>query len=169
MSERLKEHAWNACVGQLTEGSNPFLSAIHQEPPYLGLYSHFSSSIPQKKIQKQKKKDTPLNLFKVKDVYYFRIKIKYKLYRKSLQTDSLKIALKRLKLIKMMNKEELLNMFTFKDKDYELIFEYETIEELELILEKHKQILEIQKRQVYCHHLSRQDFEKSSSHRRLSA
>ena len=28
VSERLKEHAWNACVGQLTEGSNPFLSAI---------------------------------------------------------------------------------------------------------------------------------------------
>ena len=28
VSERLKEHAWNACKVQAFEGSNPFLSAI---------------------------------------------------------------------------------------------------------------------------------------------
>ena len=30
MSERFKEHAWNACVGQLTESSNLSLPAIFQ-------------------------------------------------------------------------------------------------------------------------------------------
>lgn len=29
MSERFKEHAWNACVGQLTESSNLSLPAIN--------------------------------------------------------------------------------------------------------------------------------------------
>ncbi len=29
VSERLKEHDWKSCVGQLTEGSNPSLSAIY--------------------------------------------------------------------------------------------------------------------------------------------
>ena len=27
VTERLKVHAWNACVGKLTEGSNPSLTA----------------------------------------------------------------------------------------------------------------------------------------------
>lgn len=32
MSERLKEHAWNACKVQAFEGSNPSLSAILKMP-----------------------------------------------------------------------------------------------------------------------------------------
>lgn len=135
-------------LGLLTTNRNyPFLSAIQQETPYLGVCSHFPSSISLKKDTKTKKKDTPLNLFKVNNMYYFRTRINYKLYRKSLKTDSLKIALKRLKLIKMMKKEELLNMFTFKDKDYELIFEYDNINELEQVLNKIKEIKQIQQRQ----------------------
>lgn len=31
MSERFKEHAWNACVGQLTESSNLSLPATRQK------------------------------------------------------------------------------------------------------------------------------------------
>lgn len=46
-----------------------------------------------------------------------------------------------------MNKEELLNMFQFKDKDYEIMFEYDDINELEQVLNKIKEIKQIQQKQ----------------------
>ena len=33
VTERLKVHAWNACVGKLTEGSNPSLTATVTQKP----------------------------------------------------------------------------------------------------------------------------------------
>ena len=69
------------------------------------------------------------NLYKVKNVYYYRKKINYKLYRISLNTKSIKIALQRKKIFDKMGVEEL--MFTIESGDYKYIFEYETNEELE--------------------------------------
>ena len=51
------------------------------------------------------------------------------MYRISLNTKSLRIALKRRNLLNLLNGEELL--FTFQRGDYKLVFEYDTKEELE--------------------------------------
>lgn len=95
----------------------------------------FSSSKTKNKTSKTLK-----NLYKNNGVYYLRFRVKTKLYRKSLQTSNLKEALLRVKLIKSMKKEELVNMFELKDKDYSVLFEYDTIEELERLVEFAKQM-----------------------------
>jgi len=91
-----------------------------------------------------KKCDT--NVYKVKDTFYFRKRINKKLYRISLRTKNLKVAMKRKKLFKMMSKEELLH--TLKFGDYEYIFEYDNEEEFERrkkdVLQTHKEILEFE-------------------------
>jgi len=89
----------------------------------------FNSSKSQNKTSKTLK-----NLYQNNGVYYFRFRVKTKLYRKSLKTSNLKEALLRVKLIKSMKKEELINMFELKDKDYSVLFEYDTIEELEALV-----------------------------------
>lgn len=69
------------------------------------------------------------NLYKVDNTYYYRKKINYKLYRISLFTKSIKIALQRKKIFDKMGVEEL--MFNMEMGDYKFIFEYETNAELE--------------------------------------
>ena len=69
------------------------------------------------------------NLYKVDNTYYYRKRLNYKLYRISLFTKSIKIALQRKKIFDKMGVEEL--MFTMQNGDYQYIFEYETNEELE--------------------------------------
>ena len=68
-------------------------------------------------------------IYKVKNTYYYRRKIKQKLYRISLKTTNLKTCLKRKKLLNLMNDEEFI-LFTMKLGDYEYIFEYDDIEDL---------------------------------------
>jgi hypothetical protein len=50
MTEWLNVHAWKACVGQLTGGSNPSLSAFFSEvpltPSLFNILSHFKSVKP---------------------------------------------------------------------------------------------------------------------------
>lgn len=94
---------------------------------------------------KLQKYDTK-NIYKVNEVFYYRKKINYKIYRISLKTKSIKIALNRKKIFEKMNKEELL--FTLQKGDYKFIFEYETIEELNqhlnsisnIVIDKDKEI-----------------------------
>lgn len=61
----------------------------------------------------------------------------------------------------MMSNEELKNMFELKDKDYHLLFEYDSIEELEKILEIAKQMKHIEKKQEQedKQHYKNNDFE----------
>ena len=47
MAEWSKAHAWNACVGKLTEGSNPSLSAIHR---FISIQNNLSSLKNKPKI-----------------------------------------------------------------------------------------------------------------------
>ena len=92
---------------------------------------------------------TTLRLYKVGSIYYYRRKVNKKLYRISLRTQNLKIAMYRRKLFELMNKEEF--MYTIKFQDYEYIFEYDSEEEFkkryEDTLKLHKELLglEIQK------------------------
>ena len=78
-----------------------------------------------------KKCDTPLRLYKVRDIFYYRRRYKGKLFRISLRTKYLKVALHRKKLIDLIKGDEL---FKMKHGDYELVFEYDTKEELETYL-----------------------------------
>ena len=94
-----------------------------------------------------RKRDT-FNLCKVNDIYYFRTRVKNKLYRKSLKTSNLKKAIVRAKLLKSMKKDELIEMFELKDKDYHLLFEYDTIEELEMLLETARKMRAIEQKQA---------------------
>jgi len=134
--------------GNLTEGSNPSLSATTTKSPKIGNFSkkHLLSASNYDTFNR--KKDT-YNIYKVSEVYYFRTRIDNKLYRKSLKTKNLKKALLRAKLLKSMKKEEQLQMFKFEDKDYKLLFEfeYDDAEELERILEIIKKMKTIEKQQ----------------------
>ena len=78
-----------------------------------------------------KKCDTPLRLYKVRDIFYYRRRYKGKLFRISLRTKYLKVALHRKKLIDLIKGDDL---FRMKHGDYELVFEYDTKEELETYL-----------------------------------
>ena len=65
-------------------------------------------------------------------MFYFRKRINYKLFRVSLFTKSLKIAITRAKVLNLLKRDEL--MFTLQKGSYKLIFEYDTHEELVEIL-----------------------------------
>lgn len=94
----------------------------------------------------QKKMDT-FNLYKHNNIYYFRIRIDYKLYRKSLKTSNLKKAIILAKLLKTIPPKELKTMFEVNVNGVKTMLEYESIEELEKIIEYAKYIASIQKRQ----------------------
>lgn len=82
----------------------------------------------------QKNYDTK-NICKVGNTFYYRKRIKYKLYRISLFTKNLIIAIKRVKILNLMEKDDLL--FTLEKGDYKLIFEYDTHDELMEVLKLH--------------------------------
>ena len=52
MSERFKEHAWNACVGQLTESSNLSLPAIFLNLSNLLSFEEMPNELARIKIKK---------------------------------------------------------------------------------------------------------------------
>jgi len=132
--------------GNLTEGSNPSLSATMLRSPKIGHFVRKNTLSATNYDTFDRKKDT-FNLCKVNDIYYFRIRINNKLYRKSLKTSNLKKAIVRSKLLKSMQKEELVEMFQLKDKDYHLLFEYDNIEELQMLLETFKTMKSIEIKQ----------------------
>jgi len=77
----------------------------------------------------------PTRLYKVGEVFYYRRKYKGKLFRISLRTKTFRVALYRKRLLDLLKGEEL---FQIKQGDYELIFEYDTVDELKEILEATK-------------------------------
>ena len=94
-----------------------------------------------------KKCDTPLRLYKVRDIFYYRRRHKGKLFRISLKTKYLKVALHRKKLIDLIEGDDL---FKMKSGDYGLVFEYDTKEELETYLKFAKETHEsIEAKKVY--------------------
>ncbi|MEA2019786.1 MAG: tyrosine-type recombinase/integrase [Campylobacterota bacterium] len=78
-----------------------------------------------------KKYDTIKRLYKVNTTYYYRRRLKNRLIRVSLRTKNIKVALYRKKILEMLGEKEL---FELKTKDYELIFEYDTEDELKQVL-----------------------------------
>jgi len=116
----------------LVTGSNPVSGATLQKPLNYGLSKE--KSIPKANCDTSKKiYDTKfLRLYRVNEIYYYRRRIKQKLVRISLRTKNLKEALKRKKVLDLLKGEELFNLET---KDFKLALEYETAEELRIILE----------------------------------
>ena len=120
----------------MATGSNPVSGAILKETPILGTSKRFSTSESYKNPNcdtNPKNYDTkPLRLYRVGKIYYYRRRVNYKLVRISLRTKNLKEALKRKKVLDLLKGEELFELTT---KDFKLVFEYETEEELRTALE----------------------------------
>jgi len=106
-----KENLTNTAINGLSQDKN-------------NLSSHNYDTIP-------KNYDTALRLYKVNQTYYYRRRHKQKLFRISLRTKNLKVALHKKRLIDLIEGDEL---FKMKTADYELMFEYDTKEELEAYL-----------------------------------
>lgn len=111
-------------------------------------------------------------MYKVDNIFYYRKRINKKLYRISLQTQQLKTALERKKLLNIMSKEELLH--TLKFGDYQYIFEYDTEEEFERrrldALKTHREVLEIENelRKMKQAHETLNEFANNRNHLPLS-
>jgi len=85
-------------------------------------------------------------LYKVGKIYYYRRRIKYKLFRISLRTKDFKVALARKKLLDLLSEEE---MFQLEYGDLKVYFEYETEEELKTALEKIYELEKLRKLEQY--------------------
>ncbi|WP_457750418.1 tyrosine-type recombinase/integrase, partial [Sulfurimonas sp.] len=73
-----------------------------------------------------------LRLYRVNEIYYYRRRVNGKLVRISLRTKKLQEALKRKRALDLLKGEELFELTT---KDFKLVFEYDTEEELRIALE----------------------------------
>ncbi len=89
---------------------------------------------------------TSKRLYRVNKTYYYRRKVNKRLYRLSLRTKDLKVALYRRKLFNYLTEEEF--VYTLKFGDYEYIFEYDTEEEFQKrrrdTIELHKELVELE-------------------------
>jgi len=125
----------------LVTGSNPVSGATFLDTPKTPIYTTFNQSLASEYSNydtTQKEYDTnPLRLYKVEKTFYYRRRIKQKLFRISLKTKNIKTALKRRKILDLIDGEE---MYKIKTKDFKLMFEYDTEEELRAILEHTKEI-----------------------------
>ncbi len=123
-------------VNHLVAGSNPASGAILSNLPKNGTSKHSEPSESHQNPNRDtilKNYDTrPLRLYRVGDTYYYRRRVNYRLVRISLRTKSLQVALKRKRLLDLLKGEELFNLTT---KDFKLVFEYDTEEELKTVLE----------------------------------
>ena len=120
----------------MVAGSNPASGAISSNLPKYGTSTYSKASESHRKPNCDtidKNYDTqPLRLYRVGEIYYYRRRINYKLVRISLHTKSLQVALKRKRLLDLLKGEELFELTT---KDFKLVFEYDTEEELKIALE----------------------------------
>ena len=118
----------------MVAGSNPASGAIFQNTPKTPTYKEIkpNSAIGLSNYDTLIKNiDTkPLRLYKINSIFYYRRRINYKLVRISLHTKSLKIALKRKRLLDLIRGDE---MFEIKSGDFKLMFEYDTAEELKVV------------------------------------
>ena len=109
--------------GNTSGGSNPPLPAIQTTTSQTPLSASFQKIQTHYQVHyydtMAKKYDTPLRLYKVGYIFYYRRRYKKKLYRISLKTKYLKVALHRKKLLDFISGDE---MFKMKSGDYELIF-----------------------------------------------
>ena len=124
-------------VNHLVTGSNPVSGAI--------LHKSLKQALPREKQTSEANYDTKpkvyatkhLRLYRVNEIYYYRRRIKQKLFRISLHTKNLQEALKRKKTLDLLRGEE---MFKLETKDFKLVFEYDTAEELKTALENAMQM-----------------------------
>ena len=124
-------------VNHLVRGSIPRAGATSKQTPQTSINTNFKSNLASRYDTFHKNHDTIKRLYKVNHTYYYRRRINKQLFRVSLKTKFLQIALKRKKILNLLGEDEL---FELKTKDYELIFEYDTEEELKQVLSSIKDI-----------------------------
>ncbi len=138
-------------VNRLVAGSNPASGATSLSISQFFDKSQSSDSKNTKNYDtKPKNYDTSSKqwkrLYKVGKIYYYRRRIKYKLFRISLRTKNFKVALARKKLLDLLSEEE---MFQLEYDDLKIYFEYETEEELKIALEKIYELEKFRKLEQY--------------------
>jgi len=125
----------------LVTGSNPVSGATFlntpKTPTSTALYQDLTCEFTNYDTISKNHDTPPLRLYKVDRTFYYRRRIKQKLFRISLKTKNIKIALKRRKILDLIDGEE---MFQIDTGDFKLMFEYDTEEELRFALEQAKEI-----------------------------
>ena len=128
----------------MATGSNPVFGAtkiLSSETPINRDFKEvlsFQTPKPQNVDTTQKIYDTKyLRIYKVNHIYYYRKRIKQKLFRISLKTKDIKEALRRKRVLDLISEEEL---FKLETKDFKLLFEYDTETELRAALEQVKEM-----------------------------
>ena len=131
-------------VNHLATGSNPVFGAtkiLSSETPINRDFQQvLSFRTPKSKNvdTTQKIYDTKyLRIYKVNHIYYYRKRIKQKLFRISLKTKDIKEALRRKRVLDLISEEQL---FKLETKDFKLLFEYDTEAELRIALEQVKEM-----------------------------
>ena len=125
----------------MVTGSNPVSGATfldtHKTPINSTLKQGLASESTNYDTVRKNYDTTPLRLYKVDKTFYYRRRIKQKLFRISLKTKNIKVALKRRKILDLIDGEE---MFQIDTGDFKLMFEYDTEEELRVALESVKEM-----------------------------
>ncbi len=125
----------------MVTGSNPVSGATFFDTPQTTINTTLTKLLASQYSNYDtidKKYDTtPLRLYKVDKTFYYRRRIKQKLFRISLKTKNIKVALKRRRTLDLIDGEE---MFQIDTGDFKLMFEYDTEEELRTALETAKEI-----------------------------
>ena len=125
----------------MVTGSNPVSGATFLNTPKTPISTTLNQDLTCGSTNydtTSKNNDTsPLRLYKVDRTFYYRRRIKQKLFRISLKTKNIKIALKRKKILDLIDGEE---MFQIDTGDFKLMFEYDTEEELRFALEQAQEI-----------------------------
>lgn len=98
-----------------------------QQSPKKGISNVFRSKLSPNYDTFEKNYATTKRLYKVNNLYYYRRKIKNKLYRISLRTKDLKLALNRKKTFDIMSRDEF--MYKMEKGDYKFFCEYDTFDE----------------------------------------
>ena len=113
-------------VNHLVTGSNPVSGATFldtQQTPINRVLEKLLASRNQNYDTNSRNCDAPLRLYKVGQTFYYRRRIQQKLFRISLRTKNIKVAIKRKRVLGLINGEE---VFQLETKDIKLIFEYDT-------------------------------------------
>ena len=128
-------------VNHLVTGSNPVSGATKNNTPKnpirTKIINYLAPELTNYDTLRIKADTKRLRLYKVNSIYYYRRRIKDKLVRVSLKTRDIRTAFKRKKILDLMETDE---MFKLETKDFKLMFEYDTEEELRIALESIKNI-----------------------------
>ena len=146
----------------MVTGSNPVSGATHLQTPQTTQSTTFQEKIASNYDTFKANCDTIKNIYKVQNTYYYRKRIKNNLFRISLRTKFLNVALQRKKILELLEDYE---MFELSTKDYKIMFEYDTMEEYERGLEALKSVQKLSLMEKYRSNRRKLNIAKNSTNK----